>query len=81
VGNLLETVADSQNGNTQLEKGGIDVRSVLLVDRVGTTGKNDALGLPGQIRKPLGTWQHLRVDIDLSQTAGNEVSTVEDSVR
>lgn len=76
VGDLLQTVADSQNGDTELEEGGVDVRSVLLVDGIRTTGQDDTLGLPGQVGQLLGARQHLGVDIDLAKTAGDEVGAV-----
>lgn len=66
VGNLLETVANSQNGDAQFEEGGVDVGGTLLVHGVRTTGQDDTLGLPGQIGELLGAREHLRVDIDLS---------------
>lgn len=77
VGDLLQTVADSQNGDTELEEGRVDVRSILLVDGVGTTGQDDTLGLPSQVGQLLSARQHLRVDIDLTETAGDKVGAVE----
>lgn len=54
VGDLLETVANSENGDAQLEEGGVDVGGILLIHRVGTTGQNDSLGAPAEIGQLLG---------------------------
>lgn len=75
VGDFLQTVADSQNRDTEVEEGGVNVGSVLLIHRVGATRQNDALGLPAQIGQLLGAGKHLGVDIDLAETAGDEVGT------
>jgi hypothetical protein len=76
VGDLLQTVADSQDRDTELEEGGVDVRSILFVNGVGTTRQDNSLGLPGQIGQLLGARQHLGVDVDLAETAGDEVGAV-----
>ena len=77
VSNLLETVADSQNGDTKFEEGGVNVGSVLLVNGVGTAGQDDTLGLPGKVGQLLGARKHLTVDVDLTETAGDKVSAAE----
>lgn len=76
MGNLLETVANSENRDAQFEEGRVDMGRTLLVNGVRTTGQDDTLRLPGQLGELLGAWEHLRVDIDLSQTAGNKVGAV-----
>ena len=81
VGNLLETVADSQNRDTQLEEGGVNVGGALLVDGVGTSREDDTLGLPGQLGELLGTREHLRVDIDLSEATGDQVGVLATKVQ
>lgn len=77
VSDLLETVADSQNGDTKIEEGGVNVGSVLLVHGVGTAGQDDTLGLPSKIGQLLGARKHLTVDVDLTETAGDKVGAVE----
>jgi len=76
VGNFLQTVADSQNRDAEIEEGRVDMRSILLVYGVGATRQDDSLGLPSQIGQLLGAREHLGVDIDLAETAGDEVGTV-----
>lgn len=66
VGDLLQTVADTENGDTEFEEGGVNVGSTVLVDGVRATGEDDTLGLPAQIGELLGAGQHLGVDIDFS---------------
>lgn len=81
VSDLLETVADSQNGNAQLEEGGVNVGGALLVDGVGAAREDDTLGLPGQLGELLGAREHLRVDIDLSETTGDQVGVLATKVQ
>jgi hypothetical protein len=73
---LLHTVTDTQDGDTKLEDVEINVRSVLVVDRVRTTRENDTLGLPGELRDLLRARQHLGVDVELTQTAGNQMTVL-----
>lgn len=49
VGNLLQTVADTEDGDAEFEEGGVNVGGALLVDGVGTTGEDNTLRLPGEI--------------------------------
>jgi hypothetical protein len=44
-----------------------------VVDGVWTTRENNTSGLPRKLGELLGAREHLRVDIDLTETAGDEV--------
>lgn len=44
---LLETVADTHDGDTGSEDGGVDVRSVGSVHRVGRAGEDDSCSQMG----------------------------------
>jgi len=37
----LKTVTDSKDGDTEVEHGGVDSRSIVVVDRVGGSGEDD----------------------------------------
>jgi hypothetical protein len=47
------------------------MRAALFVDRVGPARKNDALGDELELRELLGARQHLREDIELTETASD----------
>lgn len=78
VGDLLQSVADSQDGDTEFEESRVDVRGVLLVDGVRAARQDDTRWLPSQIGQLLGAGQHFRVDIDLTEPSGQKVSTMKD---
>jgi hypothetical protein len=77
---LLETVADTEDWDTHLEDSGVDVGRVIRVDRVGTAGKDNTLGLEGELRDLLGARKHLGVDAQLAQTAGDQMSVLRSEV-
>jgi hypothetical protein len=54
---------------TQVKDSRIDVRSAILVDRVRSTGENDALRSELELRELLSARQHLREDVELTETA------------
>jgi hypothetical protein len=76
VGDLLETVADTEDRDAEIEEGGIDMRGAFLVDGVRSARQNDTFGLPAQVSQLLGAWQHLGVNIDLAEATGDKVSAV-----
>jgi len=73
---LLHTVADTQDGDAKLEDVEVNVRSVLVVDRVRTARENDTLGLPGELGDLLSARQHLGVDVELTQAAGDQMTVL-----
>ena len=75
-GDLLQAVADAQDGDRELEDGGVDVRGGGLVDGVGPAGEDDALGGPGQVGDLLRAGQQLGVDVQVSEAAGYEVGVL-----
>ena len=75
-GELLHTVADTEDRNVQVEHGWVDVGGVVGVHRVWATGENDTLGLPGELSDLLGAWEHLSVDVELSESSGDEVGVL-----
>lgn len=77
VGELLQPVADTEDGDTEIEEGRVGVGCAILIDGVWAAGENDTLGLPSQIGELLGAGEHLGVDIDFAQTAGDEVGAGE----
>lgn len=77
VGELLESVADTENGDAEIEESRVGVGCAILVDGVWAAGENDTLGLPSQIGELLGAGEHLGVDVDFAQTAGDEVGAGE----
>lgn len=76
VGYLLETVADTEDRDAELEEGGVNMRGVFLVDGVWPPRQDDTLGLPAQVSQFLGAREHLGVDIDLAEAAGDKMSAV-----
>lgn len=74
VSQLLLAVADTKDGNSEVQEGGINVRRAFLVDTVGATGENDTLGLEVEIGQLLGTREHFTVHIELTETARDQVS-------
>jgi len=52
------------------------VRAALLVDGVGTTRKNDTLGLEVKVGNLGGAWEHLREDVELTETAGDPLQSL-----
>ncbi len=70
---LLKTIAYTENWDTEVEHGWVDVWGALLVDGVWASGKDDTLWSKWQIGEPGRAWQHLRVDIELAETTGNKV--------
>ena len=72
-GNLLQPVADAEDGDGEVEDGGVDVRGGGLVDGVGPAGEDDAFGGPGEVRELLRAGQHLGVDIQVAESTGDEV--------
>ena len=50
-----------------------DSLTAVLVNTVGATGEDNTLGLEGEVGHLLGAGQHLTVDIDLSQSPGQEM--------
>lgn len=77
VGEFLEPVADTEDGDTEVKEGRVSVGCIILIDGVWAAGENDTLGLPSQISQLLGAGKHLGVDIDFAQTAGDEVGAGE----
>ena len=73
VGNLLQAVANAQYRYPEVESCWVDVRRIFLVDRIRAARENNTGGLPIEISHLLSTRKHLRVDIELSQSAGDEV--------
>ena len=57
--------------HTKLEHGRVDVGSTILIDGVRAARKDDTLGLVVEISNLGGAWQHLREDVELSQTTGD----------
>ena len=47
------------------------MRTSFLIDGIWTTRKNDSFGSEVKLRDLLGTWEHLREDIQLSKTASD----------
>jgi hypothetical protein len=78
---LLQTIADTQDGDTEVEEGGIGVGSAVLVNGVRTAGEDNTLGLPSEVGELLGAGEHLGVDIDFSQATGDEVGASRAYVR
>ena len=74
IGQLLLAVADTEDGDPEVQEGGIHVRRAFLIDTVGATGENDTLGLEVKIGQLLGTREHLTVHIELTETARDQVS-------
>lgn len=72
-GQFLKTVADTQNGHVELEDGGVDVGCNFFVDREWTARQDHTLGLPWQLCDLLGTRKHFRVDIEFTETSGDQM--------
>jgi ABC-type transporter Mla MlaB component len=51
------------------------MRAALLVDGIGAAREDDALGGELELRELLGAWQHLREDIELTETASDPSQT------
>jgi hypothetical protein len=69
----LSSLAPVGITHTQVEHSGVNVRSIGVVDRVGRSGQDDSFGLPGKIRDLLGAGEHFGVDIELTETADDQV--------
>lgn len=69
VGELLLAVADAQDGNVQFKEGRVGVGCGRVVDGVGTAAEDEAYGLVLQLRELGCAREHLRVDIELAETA------------
>lgn len=72
--NLLASIADSKNWDTQVENSGINMGRNLIVDGRGTSAEHDTNGLPGQVSQLGGAGQHLSVDIERTQTSQDEMA-------
>ena len=70
---FLETVADTQDRDIQLEHLWVDVRGDLFVDGEWAAGQDHTGGLPWQFGDLLGAWQHFGVDIELTKTSRNQM--------
>lgn len=70
---LLETVTYAEDWDAEIEHGWVDVWRSLLVDGVWASGKDDTLRSEVQFGELGGTWKHLRVDIELTKAASDEV--------
>lgn len=70
---FLQAVAYTQDRHAQVEIGRVYVRRTLFVHRVRASGQDDTGGLPGKISQLLGAGKHLRVDIELSETASDQM--------
>ena len=75
-GEFLQTVADTQDRDIQLEHLWVDVRGDLFVDGEWASGQDHTGGLPGQFGDLLGAWQHFGVDIEFTQTSRNQMGVL-----
>lgn len=73
VGELLLAVAYAQDWHAQVEEGWVGVGGALIVDGVGSTAEDDAHGLELELGELGCAGQHLRVDIELAETADDAV--------
>ena len=46
---------------------------IIGVDGVRATGEDDSLGFPVEVSDLLGAWEHLCVDVELSESSGDQV--------
>lgn len=79
VGNFLEAVAYSEDRYVQVEVFWVDMWRAFFVYAGGSTRQNDTSRLPVKVGQFLGAREHLRVDMEVSQAAGDQVSTREQS--
>lgn len=77
---FLEAVANSQDGDVEVEDGGVDVRGGRVIDGVGASGKDDAFGSPGEVGEFLGAGKHFGVDVYFAETAGDEMGVLRSEV-
>lgn len=69
VGELLLAVADAENGNVQVKEGRVGVGCGWVVDGVRAAAEDEAYGLVLQLGELGCAREHLRVDIELAETA------------
>lgn len=74
VGDLLKAVAYSEDRYVQVEVCWVDMGCAFFVDAGGSARQDDASRLPVEVGKLLGAREHLRVDMEISEAAGNQVS-------
>jgi len=79
-GELLETVADAQDGDPELEDARVDMRGALLVNGERTSREDHTLGLPGQLGDLLGAREHLGVDIELAEASRDEMGVLRSEI-
>lgn len=75
-GNLLQSVADTENWDTKVENGGVDVWGSLSIDGVWASGEDDTLWLERQILDLLGARKHLGVNVEFTETTGDEMGVL-----
>lgn len=71
---LLATVANSENRDSQVENSRVHMRRNLVIDGRGTSTEDDTDGLPAQLGQLGGAGQHLSVDIEGAQTSQDEMA-------
>lgn len=59
-----------------VKDGRVDVRRIGIVNRVGRAGQNDTLRFEVKILNLLGAREHLRVDIELTEAAGDQMAVL-----
>jgi len=62
--------------NTQIEHSGVCVGRILIVDRVRRAGQNDTLRVERELRNLLRAREHLGIDIELTETASDQVGVL-----
>lgn len=69
VGELLLAIADAQDGDVQVKESWVGVRCGRVVDGVGTAAEDEAHGLVLQLGELGCAREHLRIDIEFTETA------------
>lgn len=65
-----------QFAHIEVEDRGVNVRRIGVVDRVRRPRKDDTLGLEVKILDLLGAREHLRVDIELTETTSDQMAVL-----
>ena len=78
----LKSVADAENGNSQLEDGRIAFGGVFGIDARGTAGKDDpARILLADLRRRRGVGHDFTVDVALPDTPGDQLAVLRPEVQ
>jgi len=62
--------------NSQIEHSGVHMGRILIVDRVGRSRQDDALGVKWKPRDLLRAGEHLSVDIEFTKTPSDQVGVL-----